>query len=168
MELCWQWYTFEEFSGEQLYAILALRQQVFVVEQQCAYLDCDGLDQGALHLVGWQKAEELSKPLAYLRVIIAKKEREMPVIGRLLTHQEIRGKGIGERLLVLGLQKIQTSYPGSYFYDMPTKRTVPKVSSDAYPSLSVTISLNFLTCPGEGISPDSASIAACRSPTKLK
>jgi ElaA protein len=113
MELCWQWYTFEEFSGEQLYAILALRQQVFIVEQQCAYLDCDDLDQGALHLVGWQKAEELSKPLAYLRVIIAKKEGEMPAIGRLLTHQIIRGKGIGERLLALGLQKIQASYPGS-------------------------------------------------------
>ncbi|MBU1567899.1 MAG: GNAT family N-acetyltransferase [Proteobacteria bacterium] len=113
MELNWQWYTFEDLSSEDLYAILTLRQQVFVVEQQCAYLDCDGLDQGALHLVGWQKIERHSNPLAYLRVILPKKEGEMPVIGRLLTHPEIRGKGAGETLLVLGLQRIQTIYTES-------------------------------------------------------
>ncbi len=113
MELSWQWYTFEDFSTEELYAILALRQQVFIVEQKCAYLDCDQRDQGSFHLVGWQKTEGLSRPLAYLRVIVPKEEGEMAVIGRLLTHQEIRGKGVGETLLELGLQKIRTSYPGS-------------------------------------------------------
>lgn len=113
MQLIWQWYTFKDFSVNELYTILALRQQVFVVEQKCAYCDCDGCDQDALHLVGWQKYEEHRRPLAYLRVILPNKEGEIPTIGRLLTHNDIRGKGIGEILLVLGLKKIQTLYPGS-------------------------------------------------------
>ncbi len=113
MELHWQWYTFEEFSGRELYAILALRQQVFIVEQECAYLDCDGLDQCAWHLVGWRQSENRRRPLAYLRVILPKNQREMPVIGRLLTHKEIRGKGIGGTLLAHALQRIKDFMPGS-------------------------------------------------------
>lgn len=109
MELNWQWYTFEDLSLQELYAILALRQQIFVVEQACAYLDCDGLDQRAWHLVGWQH----HRPLAYLRVIFPKNNGELPVIGRLLSHREIRGKGIGGKLLTLALQQIQTHLPGS-------------------------------------------------------
>ncbi|MFH0783790.1 MAG: GNAT family N-acetyltransferase [Pseudomonadota bacterium] len=109
MELNWQWYTFEDLSRQELYAILALRQQIFVVEQACAYLDCDDLDQRAWHLVGWQH----HRPLAYLRVILPEKVGELPVIGRLLSHREIRGKGIGGKLLTLALQQIQTKLPGS-------------------------------------------------------
>ncbi len=112
MQLNWQWYTFGNLSGHELYAILALRQQVFVVEQQCAYLDCDDLDQHAWHLVGWDTTE-IYRPLAYLRVILSEKGAEMPVIGRLLTHREIRGQKIGKTLLTLALQRIQASDPGS-------------------------------------------------------
>jgi ElaA protein len=113
MELYWQWYTLEEFSVQEIYAILALRQQVFVVEQKCPYLDCDGLDQGAWHLVGWQQTEKHRRPLAYLRVILPKNEGEIPAIGRLLTHKEIRGKGIGGTLLTQALQRIKNFMPGS-------------------------------------------------------
>jgi len=113
MEIHWQWYTFEEFSVQELYAILVLRQQVFIVEQECAYLDCDGLDQCAWHLVGWRKTEKRRRPLAYLRVILPKSEGEIPVIGRLLTHKEIRGKGIGGTLLAKAMQRIKNSMPGA-------------------------------------------------------
>jgi len=64
MEINWQWYNSEELSGRELYAILAMRQKVFVVEQQCAYLDCDDLDKFAWHLVGWQKTEKRRRLVA--------------------------------------------------------------------------------------------------------
>ena len=68
-KLIWQWYDFDSFTAQELYAILALRQQVFVVEQQCPYLDCDDLDQTARHLVGWEKPGKSRRPLAYLRLL---------------------------------------------------------------------------------------------------
>ncbi len=112
-KLSWQWYTFEELSILELYAVLTLRQEVFVVEQHCAYLDCDGRDTRAWHLVGWSGSGKLRKPLGYLRVIPPEQDRELPVIGRLLTHKNIRGKRIGESLLQMALQQIQASMPGS-------------------------------------------------------
>jgi len=98
-ELEWQWHTFSELSGNDLYAILALRQMVFVVEQQCPYLDCDGEDLRAQHLVGWLGEGKNRRPLAYLRVLQPERENDPAHIGRLLTHPEFRGQGMGRELL---------------------------------------------------------------------
>ena len=48
----WHWRRYSDLSTDELYAILSLRQNVFVVEQQCPYLDADGLDQDGWHLLG--------------------------------------------------------------------------------------------------------------------
>jgi predicted GNAT family N-acyltransferase len=50
----WQWSSFADLTAAQLYEMLALRQQVFVLEQTCLYPDIDGLDPGAHHLLGWR------------------------------------------------------------------------------------------------------------------
>ncbi|HEY0093941.1 MAG TPA: GNAT family N-acetyltransferase, partial [Archangium sp.] len=50
--LHWQWKSFEELTLEELYRLLALRQEVFVVEQKSIYQDADGYDRGSLHLLG--------------------------------------------------------------------------------------------------------------------
>ena len=55
--LRWQLASFAELSTGELYALLALREAVFVVEQRCAYQELDGLDQDALHLVAWEGAQ---------------------------------------------------------------------------------------------------------------
>ena len=52
----WQWAELGELTAEELYAALALRQRIFVVEQECAYLDADGLDPGAWHLLGFAES----------------------------------------------------------------------------------------------------------------
>ena len=52
MNLQWQTLSFTQLTPEKMYAVLRLRQQVFVVEQQCAYLDLDNLDQLATHMLG--------------------------------------------------------------------------------------------------------------------
>ena len=52
----WQWLSFDALSREQLYALLRLRSEVFVVEQNCVFLDMDGLDTQAMHLLGVRAA----------------------------------------------------------------------------------------------------------------
>ncbi len=113
MEIEWKWYAFGEFSTKELYTILKLRQQVFIVEQQCAYLDCDGFDQNSYHLVGWHKSGPLSEPVAYLRIIPQKMQDKLPGVGRLLTHHEFRNKGIGREMLQRALNRLEEMYPGS-------------------------------------------------------
>lgn len=110
-EIIWRWYAFAELAVDELYALLKVRQQVFVVEQQCAYLDCDGADQNGWHLVGWQKAGKLTEPVAYLRVIIPKCQGEGVAIGRLLVTPRHRGKGQGAELLTRALDRIAKIYP---------------------------------------------------------
>ncbi len=112
MEIVWQWYTFEELTGAELYAILALRQEVFVVEQRCPYLDCDGLDHCAWHLVGRQASGCQTGPIAYLRIIPPRQPDDIPAIGRLLTHFSIRGTGVGRKLLTEAIRHLQGLYPG--------------------------------------------------------
>jgi ElaA protein len=63
--ITWQWQSFEELDNHALYQVLALRQRVFVIEQQCIYPDLDGHDQQAMHLLGWQTADGQRRLAAY-------------------------------------------------------------------------------------------------------
>jgi len=111
MEIQWKLSTFEELSNEELYEILHLRQRVFIVEQQCIYQDCDGQDKKALHLVGWINRGERPEMAAYLRIIHPKKERIFPSFGRLLTHPDFRGKGLGRDIMARCLRILEEFYP---------------------------------------------------------
>ncbi len=64
-KIIWKIKSFEELSIHELYEILKVRQEVFVVEQTCYYLDADGYDEKALHLF----AEKEGKIIAYCRII---------------------------------------------------------------------------------------------------
>lgn len=111
IQLTWNWYRFDDLSVDELYAILALRQKVFVVEQHCPYLDCDGVDAKAHHLVGWQTTSASCRPMAYLRVIVPEEDGAPVRIGRLLTHPKIRAQGVGRELLRRALEWIETTLP---------------------------------------------------------
>ena len=113
MAIAWHLYTFDELTTAQLYAILALRQQVFVVEQQCVYQDCDGQDQSALHLLGWDDGYEHSPLVAYLRILPPQKEGDGPAIGRVVTHPDKRGQGFGRDIMSRCLRLIDEIYPNS-------------------------------------------------------
>lgn len=113
MKINWKWHSFSEFSNSELYAILKFRQQVFVVEQQCAYLDSDGLDQNCYHLVGWYNTGNQVEPIAYLRILPLEKQRKLPTIGRVLTHFDFRKNGLGREIIRRGLDRLEELYPGS-------------------------------------------------------
>ena len=57
MAIAWHWSRLSELTVDQLYAVFAAREAVFVVEQTCAYQELDGLDLGADHLIGWNGDE---------------------------------------------------------------------------------------------------------------
>lgn len=87
-------HTFDELTASQLYAIVQLRERVFVVEQRCAYLDADGLDRVARHL--W--AERAGEVVAYLRILPAGAKYAEIAIGRVVTVHGARGAGLGREL----------------------------------------------------------------------
>jgi len=98
----WHWTDFSGLDGEALYAMLRLRQEVFVVEQDCPYLDTDGMDQQAWHLLGSRDGELI----AYLRAFSPGVIHPEAVIGRVVTHASARGQGLGRPLMREGMEQV--------------------------------------------------------------
>ena len=108
----WQWSRLEGLSASQLYAILAARQQVFTVEQHCAFQDADGYDFSAWHLLGWRADDTVPALAAYLRILDPGSKYPEPSIGRVLTVPPHRGSGLGRVLMDEGLKRCRAAWPG--------------------------------------------------------
>jgi ElaA protein len=91
--------SFHELSLHELYKILGKRNEVFVLEQNCMYQDCDGKDQHSLHM--WFEEEE--EIVAYLRLVKPKVSYEEASIGRVLVSKDRRGEGLGRKIMKEGL-----------------------------------------------------------------
>lgn len=104
----WQWCRLDALTREQLYAIFAAREAVFVVEQHCAYQELDGLDARSHHLVAWQEDEVA----AYLRVVEPGAKFAEPSIGRVLVTRRFRLTGLGRHLMAHAIRHVDTLYPG--------------------------------------------------------
>lgn len=105
--LRWHLRAFAELSLDELYAILALRERVFVVEQACAYQDADGLDPRSHHL--W--ATDGAAIAAYLRIVAAGAKFDEVSIGRVVIAPEQRGRGLGRVLMERGLAAVGPGVP---------------------------------------------------------
>ena len=110
--IIWQWKRFADLAPAELYAILAARAEVFIVEQTCAFLDLDGLDEHAWHLSGWAESAGARPLAAYLRLIDPGRKYAEPSIGRVLTTAAFRGAGLGRTAMQEGLTRAATLYPG--------------------------------------------------------
>lgn len=100
----WHFKTFNELSNIELYQILQLRVDVFVVEQDCPYSDLDGKDtlEGAFHFFATQPNEEekTDRVVAYMRILAPNiSYPNMSSLGRVATHESVRGSGIGHIML---------------------------------------------------------------------
>lgn len=89
---------FDELSAEELYEILKLRVDVFVVEQNCPYQEIDGLDRWAYHIY----LKDADGIQAYLRVIDAGKAFDETAIGRVVVRR--RRCGLGTQILAAGIR----------------------------------------------------------------
>lgn len=109
MTIEWVCKHHSDLGLEQLYAILKLRSEVFVVEQRCAYLDPDGqdLDGDTCHLMGWD-GDQL---VAYLRLLDPESQGGDVVIGRVLTAPAGRGKGLGHEMMEQALKQAEKRWP---------------------------------------------------------
>ncbi len=103
-----EWFNkpFAALSTEELYQIVQLRQQVFVVEQNCVYLDADGYDRAALHLFAVQQG----RLVAYCRLLPPGLKYQEASIGRVCTALEKRGSGLGRELMQKALTLVDESY----------------------------------------------------------
>lgn len=95
MHIQWLLKKFEELTPHQLYAILQLRNEVFVVEQNCIFQDADDKDQNSYHLMGFDK----SKLIAYTRIVPPGEMYDQPSIGRVVSSPSVRKCGVGKELM---------------------------------------------------------------------
>jgi ElaA protein len=105
--LSWRVECYQELSLDRLYAILAARVAVFVVEQDCPYQDLDGLDGMALHVGAWSG----DSVLAYARVLPPGGRFRDPSIGRVLTTSSVRGTGLGRELMQRCIELADQRFP---------------------------------------------------------
>jgi ElaA protein len=108
----WQWSRFDQLGLHDLYALLALRQEVFVVEQACLFQDIDGADQASWHLLGWQVRDGQRTLAAYLRCLPPGVKYPEASIGRVVSAASARGTGLGRALFSEGLKHLLQVCPG--------------------------------------------------------
>ena len=95
--------TFSELDTEDLYQILRLRSEVFVVEQDCVYQDIDNKDQNAIHLY----YKENDQIVAYTRIFKAGDYYENPCIGRVVVSKKDRGNDLGKKIMIDSMEYIK-------------------------------------------------------------
>jgi len=112
----WHTQKFDDFSPRQLYLLMQLRQDVFIVEQHCPFADLDNKDFACIHVSAWRD----NAPVAYARIVppefpVANQPVEIgvgcPSIGRVCNAVSVRGSGIGRELMQRALQVVAAHWP---------------------------------------------------------
>jgi ElaA protein len=106
MELNWTYKFFDELTAAELYAVMQLRNEVFVVEQNCAYQDADDKDITSYHLMGWDG----SILVAYTRILPPGLAYTEASIGRVVSSPKYRGTGAGRQLMELSISKTMEQF----------------------------------------------------------
>ena len=97
--MIWKCKSYNSLSIDELYQILRIRQEVFVIEQDCNYLDADNLDKDSNHLLCY-KQDVL---IAYMRIYINPDNLSEVSFGRILVKKKFRGMGLGKELVQRGI-----------------------------------------------------------------
>ena len=106
MNIAWKTKRFETLSTQELYDLLQLRSEVFVVEQNCVYQDIDGKDQKAWHLIG----EDNGQTVAYARLFKPKDYFDEASVGRVVVKQSYRDKKLGHILMREAILEIKKHF----------------------------------------------------------
>lgn len=105
----WRVKTFEQLTTNELYDIMHLRQEVFVVEQDCPYLDADFKDQKAIHVNAYYQAELV----AHTRIVAPGISYKEQSIGRVVTKPKYRRQGLGIVLMEKSIEVLEAEYKSS-------------------------------------------------------
>lgn len=104
--IIWKIKSFTDLNTKELYNILKIRQEVFIVEQTCYYLDADGFDDQAIHV--W--AEQDGVVVAYCRIFNERIKYPESSIGRVLTHPDYRQLKLGKKLMRIAISAIENRF----------------------------------------------------------
>ena len=142
-------YTYKELSADQLYEILRLRAEIFVVEQNCAYQDIDLKDQKAIHLTG----EINKKIIAYTRIFKKGDYFNNSSIGRVLVKKDYRKKDYGKLIMKKSIEIIKTDpeeeeielsaqkYLTEFYSDLGFKKTGKEYLEDNIPHIKMILKI---------------------------
>lgn len=111
-DLQWCWYTLEKMAPLLLYDMLALREAIFVVEQNCIYQELDGRDKTAQHLL----AIHDGVVVACLRVLPAGRPEEKVRIGRVAVSADWRKQGVARVMMQRAIEKVRSDDPSCGIY----------------------------------------------------
>ena len=100
------WKEYKDLSSDELYAILHLRQKVFVLEHDCPYIDADYSDQDAFHLLAYKD----TALIGYLRAFKPGIKYEGSSLGRIVTEINSRGLGVGKMITIEGVNFLRKEY----------------------------------------------------------
>ena len=98
--------SFEELTKKELYQLLQLRSEVFVVEQDCVYQDLDGKDEKALHVLGKKEGSIV----AYTRVFGPGNYFPKASIGRVVVHREHRKFSHGKEIMLASIEAVEKHF----------------------------------------------------------
>jgi len=142
-------YIYNELTTNQLYNILKLRAEVFVVEQNCAYQDLDNKDNKALHLIG----EINNEIVAYTRIFKKGDYFTNSSIGRVLVKKKFRKKELGKAIMEKSIEiikkntkeeKIEISaqkYLTKFYKDLGFKKTGKEYLEDNIPHIKMILKI---------------------------
>ena len=108
MNITWYHKHFKELNTTELYQILQLRNEVFIVEQHCPFQDLDDKDLKCYHLMGFDT--DSHKAMAYTRIVPAGVSYEEASIGRVVTSPLARKNGIGKELMQKSIELLEELY----------------------------------------------------------
>ena len=143
MQLDWATKALDQLDTHELFELLKLRQEVFVVEQDCPYPDIDDTDRVAMHLCGWSE----KKLVAYARLIKPGVSYTQASIGRVVVSPAARGAGLGQTLMEEALKQTERLYPAqpikigaqqpleNFYNDLGFKRTSEMYLEDGIPHI---------------------------------
>ncbi len=107
MKINWEIKFFDRLTAIELYNIMRLRAEVFVVEQNCPYQDADGKDLKCFHLMGYNETKEL---IAYSRIVPKNVSYAEVSIGRVVSSPKVRNTGAGRALMQKSIEEITLKY----------------------------------------------------------
>ena len=116
--------SFQELSLEEFHDIIALRIQIFIIEQNCPYQEVDGKDKLAHHLFFKNEMDEI---IAVTRILPQGISYEEVAIGRVVVHEEYRGTGLGNQLMAESMNFVRDKYG-----DVPVRLSAQKHLENYY------------------------------------